>query len=99
MGADAGLMLAILDQDWRPRRLLPLRADWSLLVRHVLAEDGKWLAVLQQRPPNDTPLPRATDIRLTRALARSLRPLDLRLADHVIRAGPTRFSFRGAGLL
>ena len=35
----------------------------------------------------------------TRAIIRSLRPLDLRLADHLIEARDQRFSFRAAGLL
>ncbi|MBU0773715.1 MAG: hypothetical protein KKH54_00635, partial [Alphaproteobacteria bacterium] len=44
-------------------------------------------------------LPRPADIALTRTLARRLRPLDMRLADHMIEAGESRFSFRAAGLL
>lgn len=99
MTPDAGPMLAILDQDWRPRLFLPFKQDWHLLLRHLLADEGSWVTLIQHRPQEETPLPHAADIALTRALARSLRPLDLRLADHVIHAGTTCFSFRGAGLL
>ncbi|SCW67995.1 RadC-like JAB domain-containing protein [Sphingobium faniae] len=42
---------------------------------------------------------RPSDIALTRALCRHLRPLDIILADHVIDARNDRFSFRAAGLL
>ncbi|NWK96632.1 hypothetical protein DM806_13365 [Sphingobium lactosutens] len=99
MSADAGPILAILDQHWRPRMFLPLRQDWHQLLRHLLADEGSWVALIQHRRQEETPLPRPADIALTRALTRSLRPLDLRLADHVIHAGTARFSFRGAGLL
>ncbi|QGP78243.1 JAB domain-containing protein [Sphingobium sp. CAP-1] len=99
MTHDGGLLLALLDEDWRPRHMLPLRQEWHLLLPRLLADEGSWIALLQRRDPGESPLPRPTDIVLTRNLARSLRPLDLRFADHVIAAGEARFSFRAAGLL
>ncbi|MCI4589324.1 hypothetical protein MOK15_04315 [Sphingobium sp. BYY-5] len=99
MGGDNQLMIAILDQDWRPRHVLPVGQEWHQLLQHLLADESSWIALFQRRRAGETPLPRPADIALTRSLARSLRPLDLRLADHVIRAGQARFSFRGAGLL
>lgn len=99
MSANAGPILAILDQDWRPRLFLPLGQDWHRLLHDLLADEGIWVALIQHRRQDETPLPRLADITLTRALARSLRPLELHLADHVIHAGTARFSFRGAGLL
>lgn len=99
MTQDGGPLIALLDDHWRPRQIWPLRQDWRPLLQRLLADEGSWIALLQRRGPQESPLPRPVDIALTRALARSLRPLDLRLADHVIEADIARFSFRAAGLL
>ncbi len=93
------LALAILDGDWRPQRLLTLRQDWHGLLHHLLRDEGSWVALIQRRNDRASPLPRLGDVALTRTVARSLRPLDMMLADHVIHAGEMRFSFRAAGLL
>lgn len=92
-------MLAILDPMWRARCYLPLRQDWRKIVARLIADDATWVGLVQRRPPGVSALPDRRDIALTRALVRSLRPLDLCLADHLIQAGPRRFSFRDAGLL
>jgi hypothetical protein len=93
------LLLALLDTDWRPRGIVPLQPDWRGTFGRLLAMDGQWLALIQQRAAGTSCLPRPDDIMLTRLLARRLRPLDMHLADHVIQAGPARFSFRAEGLL
>ena len=92
-------LLALLDADWRPNGVIPLQSDWRGTFGRLLATDGRWLALIQQRAAGASSLPRPDDIMLTRLLARRLRPLDMQLADHVIQAGPARFSFRAAGLL
>jgi DNA repair protein RadC len=99
MNRDFRLMLAILDADWRPCDLLPFHQEWGIVMRHLLESERNWIALLQRRRPTACALPDSRDIALTRTLAHSLRPLDLRLADHVIEAGNARFSFRAAGLL
>lgn len=91
--------LLILDPAWRPRHRLAMTGDWRTTVGHILALDARWVALDQHRPEDRGPLPRAVDIALTRALVRRLRPLDLHLADHMIRTGARQFSFRAEGLL
>jgi DNA repair protein RadC len=95
----AGWTLAILDDEWRPRLLLPVTSDWRGVMQRLLLSDGDWLTLMQRRPPAASPAPRTDDFLLTRVLCRQLRPLDMRLADHIIAAGARRFSFRAAGLL
>ena len=96
---DDALMLALLDRHWRPLRMVPLTQDWRTVVRRLIADEGSCVALFQLRAKADSPDPRPADIALTRALHRRLRALDIRLADHLIVAGDTRFSFRAAGLL
>jgi DNA repair protein RadC len=91
--------LLILDAAWRPRDRVPLVDDWRAVIGRLLALEGQWLAIHQQRPADAPALPSPVDIALTRTLTRRLRPLDMRLADHMIEAGESRFSFRAAGLL
>ena len=91
--------LAILDEMWRPRLLLPMGADWRAITERLIMANGDWLALLQRRPDSSSPAPGMDDFLLTRALCRQLRPLEIQLADHVIAAGMERFSFRAAGLL
>lgn len=99
MTEDDRLTLALLDRTGRPVRVEPLASDWRDTLRRLVADEGSWIALFQQRPPARSASPSADDIALTRALIRSLRPLDLRVADHIIEAGEARFSFRAAGLL
>lgn len=93
------LDLLILDPAWRPCHRVPLAGEWRGILRCVLDHDGRWLALYQQRGTSLGPFPAAADIALTRTLSRRLRALDMQLADHLIRAGEKRFSFRAAGLL
>ncbi|MEA3543464.1 MAG: JAB domain-containing protein [Pseudomonadota bacterium] len=99
MSGPAALAVTILDDRWRPRRLLPVRESWSAVLPDLLMHEGRWIALMQRRPSDSFAAPRPADIALTRAIIRSLRPLDLRLADHLIEARDQRFSFRDAGLL
>lgn len=93
------MMLAILDGEGRPRRLVTLRQEWPAVIHRLLIDESDWVALIQRRDRHACPLPSLRDVTLTRAVARTLRPLDMKLADHVIHAGETRFSFRAAGLL
>ncbi|MEJ7935233.1 JAB domain-containing protein [Sphingobium sp. AN558] len=93
------LAVVILDADWHPVERLVGPADWRLLMQTLLGRDSRWLVLDQDRSDRPSPLPDATDIVLTRSLARRLRPMDMTLADHVIRAADGDFSFRAAGLL
>lgn len=69
------------------------------MLPDLLMDESRWIALMQRRPSEPVAAPRPADIALTRAIIRSLRPLDLRLADHLIEARDHRFSFRAAGLL
>ena len=93
------LAMVILDGDWRPVERLTGQTDWRTLMQTLLTRECRWLALEQKRKGRSSPLPDATDIALTRSLCRRLRPMDMQLADHVIRAGGDHFSFRAAGLL
>ncbi|WP_176590425.1 JAB domain-containing protein [Sphingobium sp. EM0848] len=91
------LHLLVLDEEWRPLHRLRADHDWRRTVDALLRWNSRWLAIEQSRP--HSPLPRWTDIHLTRTLSKRLRPIEIALADHVIRAGNRHFSFREAGLL
>ena len=91
--------LLVLDQDWRPLRRLDGRGDWRDITAELLRIEGQWLVIEQQRADDPAPLPQWDDIRLSRAISRRLRPMEVKLADHVIQGGAQRFSFREAGLL
>jgi len=97
MREPASLNLLVLDDEWHALHRLPVDLDWQRTVDALLRWDSHWLAIEQQRP--GSPLPCWTDIRLTRTLSKRLRPIEIALADHVIRTGKGRFSFRQAGLL
>lgn len=99
MDPQAALHLVILTPDWRPRHRLGAGPDWSAMIRQLLDHDANWIALHQRRPDLRGALPDAHDIALTRAMHRRLRPLDIRMADHVIESPHGRFSFRAAGLL
>ncbi|UZW55783.1 DNA repair protein RadC [Sphingobium sp. JS3065] len=93
----ASLQLLVLDEEWRPLHRLHADHDWRRTMDALLRWDSHWLAIEQRRAGG--PLPYWTDIRLTRTLSKHLRPMEICLADHVIRSGQGRFSFREAGLL
>ncbi|WP_066771219.1 JAB domain-containing protein [Sphingobium sp. CCH11-B1] len=99
MSASSLLSIATLDAEWRVRTLLPLAMGWSEILGRLVRDEGGWVALIQRRPDPGTPVPLPDDILFTRALLRSLRPLDIGLADHIIATGQERFSFRDAGLL
>ena len=97
MADPSSLHLLVLDDDWRPLHRLRFDSDWRQMIGILLHYDSRWLAIEQQR--FDSHLPQWTDIQLTRRLSKRLRPIEITLADHVIRAGNSRFSFREAGRL
>lgn len=74
--------------------VLPLKD----ILRDVLETDPHALVVAHNHPSGD-PRPSATDCQATQALCAMLRPLGVRVADHIIVAGEERISFRDLGLL
>ena len=74
--------------------VLPLKD----ILRDVLETDPHALVVAHNHPSGD-PRPSATDCQATHALCAMLRPLGVRVADHIIVAGDERISFRDLGLL
>lgn len=99
MSEAAALCVTVLDEGWRPCRLLPVVDNWTTLLHSLLSDDHRWIALLQRRPAGEAATPRRDDIILTRAVIRSIKPLDLHVADHLIAASDQWFSFRAAGLL
>ena len=73
--------------------------DWRNVIRELLRRDSQWLVIEQQRLSQLSPYPCWSDIHLSRAISRRLRPMEVKLADHVIRGSIDQFSFRAAGLL
>lgn len=99
MSTTESMHFLILDKDWRPLGLVDGNGDWRGIVDQLLRLDSQWLIIEQQRIADPSPSPLWEDIRLSRALSRRLRPMEVKLADHVIHGGRDRFSFREAGLL
>ena len=89
----------VLDDDWRLLRRLEAKDGWCSVVAQLLQCDSQWIVIDQQRLDASSPMPSRDDIRLSRAISRRLRPMEVKLADHVIRSWQSRFSFREAGLL
>ena len=73
---------------------LPVRE----IIRQAVMHDARWILMHHSHPSGD-PHPSRGDILATRELARALRPLDIRIIDHVISAGEASYSFRAHGLL
>ena len=99
MSGPSAFAVTILDNRWRPRRILPVRHHWTAVLPDLVVDGHHWIALIQRRPPHQAASPGPDDITLTRTIIRSVRPLDLRVADHLIAAGDQWFSFRAAGLL
>ncbi|HEX7743393.1 MAG TPA: JAB domain-containing protein [Sphingobium sp.] len=99
MTATETMHLLALDEHWRPLGRLDGGGEWRDIVSHLLHLDSQWLVIEQRRADDPFPTPRWGDIHLSRTLSRRLRPMEMKLADHVIHAGQRRFSFREAGLL
>lgn len=93
------LHLLILDQDGRLLRRVDGSSDWRDIMVELLQVEGDWIVIEQQRANDPSPQPKWDDIRLSRTISRRLRPMEVKLADHIIHGGSRRFSFREAGLL
>ncbi|WP_336960274.1 JAB domain-containing protein [Sphingobium aquiterrae] len=72
--------------------------DWSLVMGDMLVFGARFL-ILQHNHPSGDPSPSMSDIVVTRSLCAMLRPLRLKLIDHVIWAGDRHYSFRANGLM
>jgi len=99
MPSTPDMQYLLLDDDGRPLRRVSATAGWSRVVYELLEHGSQWLVIEQQRLDGQPLAPRWEDIRLSRAICRQLRPMDVKLADHVIQGRDDRFSFRAAGLL
>jgi len=73
---------------------LPIRT----IVADALALGSDGLIVAHNHP-SGTARPSESDVMATRLLASIVRPLGLRLHDHLVFGGSECFSFRGMGLL
>lgn len=93
------LDILLLDTQWRPIERLDPETPWRAVIAASLTANSQWLALEQGRADDGLPCPLPTDIALTRAVRRRLRPLGIGLADHVIRHRTASFSFRANGLL
>jgi DNA repair protein RadC len=72
----------------------PVRA----IIADAFALDSAALVLAHNHPSGD-PAPTASDIEATRLLARTARPLDIAVRDHLIFGGGRAVSFRERGLL
>ncbi|MDH4230246.1 MAG: DNA repair protein RadC [Nitrospirota bacterium] len=77
-------------------------AEAYVHTRHAVEEALRHRAtsaILAHNHPSGSPNPSASDIELTRRVARALEAVDIPLLDHVIVAGETTFSFEQEGML
>ena len=74
-------------------------AVYPRLIVAALLSAGASGAVLCHNHPDGEARPSAADVQMTKALAALLRPLSIRLVDHMITAGSAAFSFQQNGLL
>ncbi len=91
------IALILLDAIGRPIRRMEQDASLRSVIDEALRLDCRWIALEQRRSGSPLPLPR--DIIMTRRIHRQLRPIDIRIADHVISGDTQSFSFRAHGLL
>lgn len=68
------------------------------IVQSALAVDAAAVMLAHNHPSGDT-RPSLADREMTRKLAAALRPLDIRLLDHLIFGGGSASGFRALGLL
>jgi DNA repair protein RadC len=83
-----------LSEGQRASISFPLRR----IVQSALAADAAAVMLAHNHPSGDT-RPSLADREMTRKLAAALRPLDIRLLDHLIFAGDDVAGFRALGLL
>ncbi len=74
-------------------------AVYPRIIVQVLLRFGAGACVLAHNHPSGELRPSQADIRLTKALAQMIQPLDITLSDHVIVGGDEVFSFAREGLL
>ena len=91
---DGGLIDLHLTEGQRASISFPLRR----IVQSALAADAAAVMLAHNHPSGDT-RPSLADREMTRKLAAALRPLDIRLIDHLIFAGEDVTGFRALGLL
>jgi DNA repair protein RadC len=89
-----GLIDLHLSEGQRASISFPLRR----IVQSALAADAAAVMLAHNHPSGDT-RPSLADREMTRKLAAALRPLDIRLLDHLIFAGDEVAGFRALGLL
>lgn len=89
-----GMLDMRIEQGSQSALELPLRA----ILRDVLDKDPASI-VLAHNHPSGSAMPSAADKRATQSLCAMLRPIGVRVADHLIFAGKSRVSLRDLGLL
>jgi len=89
-----GMLDMRIEQGSQNALQLPLRD----ILRDVLDKDPASI-VLAHNHPSGSPMPSAADKRATQSLCAMLRPIGVRVADHLIFAGDRRVSLRDLGLL
>ncbi len=75
-----------------------VRVPLRKVIGDALACDA-YSIVIAHNHPSGLPLPSPADKALTQLIARTLKPIGLRLQDHLIFAGREWTSLRGMGLL
>jgi DNA repair protein RadC len=101
------LAVAHLDAGWRliETRRMPTDAEAdciALPLRDIVADTirlGSAALVIAHNHPSGDPQPSRTDLDATRALSDVLRPIGIRLYDHMIFGGAKWRSLRMMGLL
>lgn len=95
LGADRGVCgITEHSCDRRLSVRLPLRR----IASEALGYDARGLIIAHNHPGGD-PQPSDGDLEATRRMAAMLAPLEIRLVDHLVFAGPRWTSFRNLDLL
>lgn len=95
LDADQNLLsFSVTSDSAHDRVAAPIRA----IIAEALACDAASI-VIAHNHPSGIALPSDADRHVTRIIARTLKPLHIRLQDHLIFAGPQWSSFRGLGLI
>jgi DNA repair protein RadC len=95
LGRDQELLSLSVKSD---QSIHSVQAPIRSIVAEALACNAASL-IIAHNHPSGMPLPSEMDRQVTRLIARTMRPLGLRLQDHLIFAGQNWTSFRGLGLL
>lgn len=88
----------VIDLDVSRGARASVRFPLRHIVQSAIAQDAAAIMLAHNHPSGD-PRPSRADREMTRLLSSALRPLDIRLLDHLIFAGGQVSGFRALGLL